>query len=68
MDKSDKVREVELRRVGSPFFAKLPERFQWSFHNLVAHPLSEVLYQIGFESLGNRIHDWSIPYQVSVYI
>jgi len=47
--------------VGNPLFAKLPQRFQWTFHNLVAHPVSEVLYQLGFEDAGNRFHDWSIP-------
>jgi hypothetical protein len=47
--------------IGNPFFARLPERFQWTFHNVIAHPLSEILFQIGFEDAGNQIHDWSIP-------
>ena len=46
---------------GNPVFARLPERFHWTFHNLIAHPLSEVLFQLGFEALGNDLHDWSIP-------
>ena len=46
---------------GNPFFARLPKRFQWTFHNVVAHPLSEILFQIGFEDAGNRLHDWSAP-------
>jgi hypothetical protein len=49
------------RVIGNPFFARLPERFQWTFHNVIAHPLSEILFQIGFEDAGNQIHDWSIP-------
>ena len=40
---------------------RLPERFQWTAHNLLAHPLSEILFQIGMEDLGNRLHDWTIP-------
>ena len=46
---------------GNPLFARFPERFQWTFHNVVAHPLSEILFQIGFEDAGNRLHDWSVP-------
>jgi len=41
--------------------ARLPERFQWTLHNLVAHPLSEVAYQLGFEEMGNQIHDQTVP-------
>ena len=40
---------------------RLPERFQWTAHNLLAHPLSEILFQIGMEDLGNRVHDCTIP-------
>ena len=36
-------------------------RFAWTFHNIVAHPLSEVLYQIGAEAAGNAIHDATVP-------
>ena len=49
------------RMIGNSFFARLQERFQWTFHNVIAHPLSEILFQIGFEAAGNQIHDWSIP-------
>lgn len=41
--------------------AKLPERFQWLLHNIVAHPLSEIFWQLGFENLSNKIHDLTIP-------
>ena len=44
--------------------ARLPERFQWTLHNLLAHPVSEVLYQIGLGDLGNRVHDATIPTHV----
>ena len=33
----------------------------WAIHNLIAHPLSEVLYWIGFMRLGNKLHDATIP-------
>jgi hypothetical protein len=40
--------------------------FKWSLHNLVAHPLSEIVYLIGFgtipaERLCNWIHDITVP-------
>lgn len=50
-----------VRLIGNPMFAKLPKRFQWTLHNLIAHPLSEVLFQFGFEDAGNWVHDWSVP-------
>lgn len=40
---------------------KLPERFQWSLHNLVAHPLSEVLFQLGLREWSDRVHDLTVP-------
>lgn len=40
---------------------KLKEHFRWSFHNLIAHPLSEIAFLLGFRELSNRIHDSSIP-------
>jgi hypothetical protein len=40
---------------------KLPERFQWTLHNLVAHPISEVLYQVGLQKLSDKIHDQTVP-------
>jgi hypothetical protein len=47
------------------FVTRLPARFQWTIHNVVAHPLSELLYQLGFEDWGNRIHDETAPYHES---
>ena len=47
------------------FVTSLPKRFQWTIHNLVAHPLSEVLFQFGYEDLGNRVHDETVPYHES---
>ena len=36
----------------------------WTVHNLIAHPLMEVLYLLSFgklEAFGNFIHDATIP-------
>jgi hypothetical protein len=35
--------------------------FKWSLHNLVAHPLSEIVYLVGFERAANWIHDATVP-------
>lgn len=40
---------------------RLPKRFQWTLHNLIAHPVSELVYQVGLERLSNRIHDATVP-------
>ena len=42
--------------------AKLPPRFRWAPHNMIAHPLSEVLFQLGLEDLSNDVHDATVPY------
>jgi hypothetical protein len=42
------------------FLSKLGP-LKWSMHNLVAHPLSELLYLAGFEEISNWIHDITIP-------
>lgn len=40
---------------------KLPERFQWAPHNLIAHPMMELLFQLGFHDLSAKIHDITLP-------
>ena len=35
--------------------------FKWSLHNLVAHPLSELMYLAGFERASDWIHDVTLP-------
>ena len=49
----------------SKFLSRLGP-FKWSLHNLVAHPLSEMVYLLGlgtapFERASNWIHDVTIP-------
>ena len=39
----------------------LPKRFQWTPHNLIAHPLMEILHQLGFDELSHKVHDATIP-------
>jgi len=41
--------------------AKLPPRWRWTLHNLIAHPLSEVLYQLGARDLSTAVHDRTAP-------
>lgn len=36
-------------------------RFAWTLHNLVAHPLSEVLFQLGFTRTSDWLHDVTVP-------
>ena len=40
---------------------RLPERFQWTAHNLVAHPLSELLFQVGLRQWSDAVHDRTVP-------
>lgn len=47
--------------IGNALFARLPERFQWTAHNLLGHPVSEVLFQFGLTGLSDWVHDWTIP-------
>ena len=44
----------------SKFLSKLGP-FKWSLHNVIAHPLSELIYLIGFERASNWIHDITVP-------
>lgn len=37
------------------------KRFAWTIHNLAAHPLSEVLFQLGLSKLGNDFHYVTVP-------
>ena len=42
------------------FLSKLGP-FKRSLHNIIAHPLSEIVYLIGFERASNWIHDITAP-------
>src|SRR5688500_2235523 len=36
-------------------------KYSWVFHNLIAHPLMQLLFFFGFKKLGLKIHDITIP-------
>lgn len=46
------TRERRLAKLG---------RFAWTLHNVVGHPLSEVLHQIGAQRASNWVHDVTMP-------
>ena len=35
--------------------------FKYTLHNLIAHPVMEILHLLGFTELGNKIHDMTLP-------
>ena len=35
--------------------------FKWTLHNVVAHPLSELVHLIGFKRASGWIHDVTLP-------
>jgi hypothetical protein len=49
MDKN-KTRKLSVR-----------EKFWWFIHNMIAHPLSEILYWLWMDELGVKLHDWTVP-------
>lgn len=36
-------------------------RFWWAVHNIIAHPLYEVLSWVGVKRVGEWFHDWTLP-------
>lgn len=38
-------------------------RFNYTIHNLIAHPLMEILHLVGLTELGNKVHDATLPLQ-----
>jgi hypothetical protein len=40
---------------------KLPKRFHWTIHNVIAHPLSEIFWLLNLKPIGNYIHDVTVP-------
>ena len=37
------------------------EKFWCAVHNVIAHPIMEVLYWIGLEETGEALHNWTTP-------
>jgi hypothetical protein len=44
----------------------LPERLRWVPHNVIAHPLSELLWQLGARRASDWVHDSTVPHHVPV--
>jgi len=42
------------------FVSKLG-KFKYTIHNLIAHPLMELLHILGQTELGNKVHDMTLP-------
>jgi len=36
-------------------------RFNYTIHNLIGHPLMELLHIFGQTELGNKVHDMTLP-------
>lgn len=41
--------------------SNLPPDLKWLPHNMIAHPLMEIFYQLGLEEKSSYIHDITIP-------
>lgn len=39
----------------------LPERYRWSLHNIVGHPLSEIFNLLGADELSDFVHRITLP-------
>ena len=39
----------------------LPPKFRWSAHNIIGHPVCEILSWVGLNELGVKIHDATLP-------
>lgn len=39
----------------------LPNKFKWSLHNLIGHPMKEICYWFGYDAMGDWIHDYTLP-------
>jgi hypothetical protein len=40
---------------------KWDQDFQWTVHNMIAHPIMQVLSWFGYSKLGDRLHDATVP-------
>jgi len=38
-----------------------PAGFWWAVHNLIAHPIMEILRWFGLSKLGDWLHDETVP-------
>lgn len=53
---------ILLSKINMKFLInRLPKKFKWTIHNVIAHPLSEIAHLIGVSALSEKIHDCTIP-------
>lgn len=43
------------------FLARMPDRFKMTLHNVVGHPVSELLGLFGFTEAAAAVHDGTLP-------
>jgi hypothetical protein len=43
------------------FLSRLPDRFKMTLHNVVGHPVSELLFLFGFIKMSTAVHDGTLP-------
>jgi len=43
------------------FLARMPDRFKMTLHNVVGHPVSELLFLFGFTEAAAAVHDRTLP-------
>ena len=39
----------------------MKNKFDYTIHNLIAHPLMEIFHLLGMTEIGNKIHDYTLP-------
>lgn len=55
---------MNLQKILEPLpkgLSYLPEKYRWTLHNIVAHPLAEILFHLGFVQASGTLHDLTIP-------
>ena len=43
----------------------LPQKYKWTIHNIIAHPLMELAHLLGNPQLSEFIHDSTIPNNIN---
>jgi hypothetical protein len=43
------------------FLSCLPDRFKMTLHNVIGHPVSELLGLFGFTEMSTAVHDGTLP-------
>ena len=53
-DRQEKIMRKFVTKLG---------RFNYTIHNLIAHPIMEILHLFGLSELGDKVHDATLPYE-----